>query len=152
MAVAAATTVALSQVSFSGNSAVVYAKGAIVTTAITTVAWVIATFVTSPESDEKLLAFYRRVHPSVYGWKRIAKLAPELPEVRDAASNTFDWVMGCIMVYGALFGIGELVFERWLWGIMLLAISGIAGYLIFWDLSRRGWSAFSGAETVSTKQ
>ena len=67
---------------------------------MTTVAWLIATFVTSPESDEKLLAFYRRVHPSVYGWKRIAKLAPDMPEVRDAASNTFDWVMGCIMVYG----------------------------------------------------
>jgi solute:Na+ symporter, SSS family len=146
MAVAAVTTVLLSYVTFSGNSAVVYAKGAIVTTAVTTVAWVIATFVTRPESDEKLLSFYKRVHPSVYGWKRIAKMAPELPEVRDAASNSFDWVMGCIMVYGALFGIGELVFARWFLGFVLLAISGIAGYLIFWDLSRRGWSAFSGAE------
>jgi Na+/proline symporter len=151
MAVAAVTTYLLTYVSFSGNSAVVYAKGAIVTTAVTTVAWVVATFVTQPESDEKLLAFYRRVHPSVYGWKRIAKLAPELPEVRDAGSNTFDWVMGCIMVYGALFGIGELVFARWFWGVTLLAISGIAGYLIFWDLSRRGWSTFSGKEHLSPR-
>jgi hypothetical protein len=26
----------------------------------------------------------------------------------------------------------------------LLAIAGIAGYLIFWDLSRRGWTTLSG--------
>jgi len=26
----------------------------------------------------------------------------------------------------------------------MLAIAGVAGYLIFWDLSRRGWSTFSG--------
>jgi Na+/proline symporter len=144
MAVAAATTILLSRVSISGNNAVVFAKTAIITTAITTVAWLIATFVTNPESDQKLLSFYRRVHPSVYGWRRIAKLAPDMPEVRDAASNSFDWVMGCVMVYGCLFGIGELVFARWLPGIVLLVISAVAGYLIFWDLSRRGWSTFSG--------
>src|SRR5450755_3728692 len=137
MAVAAATTILLSRVSFSGNGAVVYAKTAIITTAVTTVAWLIATFVTSPESDEKLLSFYRRVHPSVYGWRRIAKLAPDMPEVRDAASNTFDWLMGCVLVYGCLFGIGELVFAHWLWGMVLLVIAAVAGYLIFWDLSRR---------------
>jgi Na+/proline symporter len=144
MAVAAATTILLTRFSISGNNAVVFAKTAIITTAITTVAWLIATFVTNPESDQKLLSFYRRVHPSVYGWRRIAKLAPDMPEVRDAASNSFDWVMGCVMVYGCLFGIGELVFARWLPGVVLLAISALAGYLIFWDLSRRGWSTFSG--------
>ena len=109
-------------------------------------AWLLATFVTNPETDEKLLSFYRRVHPSVYGWKRIAKLAPELAEVRDAASNSFNWLMGCVLVYGCLFGIGEIVFGRWLFGAALLAIAAIAGYLIFWDLSRRGWSTFSGAK------
>jgi len=150
MAVAAITTVALSQVQLSGNSAVVYAKSAIITTAITTVAWLVATFATAPESDEKLLTFYRRVHPSVYGWKRIARMAPELGEVRDLASNTFDWVMGCILVYGALFGIGKLVFAEWTSGIVLLAISAVAGYLIFWDLSRRGWSTLSGIQKTET--
>ena len=148
MAVAAATTLALNEVKFSGNSAVVYAKSALITGAVTTVAWLVATFVTAPETKETLVKFYRRVHPTVYGWKPVAKLAPELPPVRDVASNAFDWVMGCIMVYGALFGIGYLVFGEWLAGIGLLVLSAIAGYLIFWDLSRRGWSTFSGASDV----
>jgi hypothetical protein len=88
------------------------------------------------------------VHPAVYGWQHVAKLAPELPEVRDLSSNAFDWVMGVIMVYGCLFGIGKLVFQQWVWGVLLLLISGLAGYLIFWDLSRRGWATLSGTEVA----
>jgi SSS family solute:Na+ symporter len=93
------------------------------------------------------------VLPTVYGWKHIAKLVPELPEVRDISSNAFDWVMGVILVYGCLFGIGKLVFQQWFWGVLLLTIAAIAGYLIFWDLSRRGWETLSGTDAgVSTGQ
>jgi hypothetical protein len=95
------------------------------------------------------LAFYRRVRPSVYGWKKIAALAPEIPQVRDAASNTFDWVMGCVLVYASLFGIGKIVFGDWTFGVLLLALAAVAGYLIFWDLSRRGWQALSGTEQAA---
>jgi hypothetical protein len=45
-----------------------------------------------------------------------------------------------------LFGIGKLVFQQWGWGLLLLLIAGLAGYLIFWDLSRRGWATLSGIE------
>ncbi len=149
MAVAAAVTIGLHNVSFTGNSALVYAKSALITGGITTVVWVLATFISGPESQQTLVSFYRRVHPTVYGWKPVARLAPDLPEVRDVAGNAFNWVMGCILVYGCLFGIGELVFEHWAMGTFLLVLAAIAGYLIFWDLSRRGWQTLSGTSATS---
>jgi SSS family solute:Na+ symporter len=146
MSVAAAVTVLLKfGVSFSGNGAVVDAKTALITAACTTIAWILATFLTPAESDQKLVAFYRRVHPAIYGWKRIARLAPEMPEIRDAGANAFDWIMGCVLVYGSLFGIGKLIFQEWFQGVLLLALAAVAGYLIFWDLSRRGWQTYSGS-------
>ena len=149
MIAAAAVTWGLRSVTFSGSDAVVYAKRSLIIGAIATVAWLVVTFLTPPESDHTLTSFYRRVHPTVYGWKRIAKFVPELPEVRDVAGNAFSCVMGIVLVYGCLFGIGKFVFGAWAEGILLLTMAAIAGYLIFWDLSRRGWQTLSGGEVKS---
>jgi len=152
MIAAAAVTIGLRNVSFVGNDALVYAKKTLITGGLTTIAWLVVTFLTRAESNATLVAFYRRVHPTVYGWKRIAQLAPELPEVKDVAGNAFNWLMGVILVYGCLFGIGKLVFQQWGQGILLLALAAVAGYLIFWDLSRRGWETLSGKVVDSTPQ
>jgi solute:Na+ symporter, SSS family len=138
-------SVSLQRIHFSGNSSVVFAKSALITTAATTVVWLATTLLTRPESDERLLKFYRRVHPTIQGWKRIALLAPEIQPVRDFKANAFDWVMGCTLVYCCMFGIGELVLQAWVTGLVLLSVAALAGYFIYWSLSRRGWETLSGA-------
>ena len=144
MIAAFVVSMSLQWVNFSGNSSVVFAKSTMITTIATTAVWLTTTLLTQPESDERLVRFYRRVRPTLHGWKRIAGLAPEIMPVRDFVANTFDWVMGCALVYCTMFGIGELVLQAWLAGLILLACAAIAGWLIYWSLSRRGWQALSG--------
>jgi hypothetical protein len=73
--------------------------------------------------------------------------------VRDLGANTFDWIMGCTLVYCCMFAIGELVLQEWLPGLLLLGCAAASGYFIYWSLSRRGWKTFSLAEepAVTTK-
>ncbi len=86
-----------------------FAKTLVLTVAITTVVWLVTTFLTQPEPESKLLEFYRRVRPGVKGWGHIAALAPEVPPTKDGWYNLMDWVMGCLMVYMVLFAIGKLL-------------------------------------------
>jgi hypothetical protein len=143
MVAAFVVSISLQRVHFAGNDSVVFAKSALITTITTTVVWLVTTLITKPESDERLLKFYRRVQPTVHGWKRIAAMAPEITPVRDLGANTFDWIMGCTLVYCCMFAIGELVLQEWLAGVVLLVCAAVSGYFIYWSLSRRGWKTFS---------
>ncbi|PYP15435.1 MAG: sodium:proline symporter [Gemmatimonadetes bacterium] len=110
------------------------------TVAITTIVWLAVTYLTSPEPNETLVAFYRRTHPSRTGWAPIAALAPEVKVASDGLNNLLDWVAGCALVYGVLFGVGKLLLGDVTTGLILLAISAISGIVIYRDLSRRGWA------------
>jgi Na+/proline symporter len=145
MTAAFIVSLSLRNLQFSGNSSVVFAKTALITTVATTVVWLITTLLTQPESEERLLRFYKRVRPTVHGWKHIAVLAPEIRPVRDLGSNTFDWIMGCALVYCSMFSVGELVLQEWLPGFLLLLAAAGSGWFIYWSLSRRGWETLSGA-------
>jgi len=111
----------------------------IFTVSITTAVWLAVTFLTKPESKETLVAFYRRTHPSAAGWRPIAKLAPDVKPSRDGLSNLMDWIAGCILIYGILFGTGKLLLKDFATGSVLILAAVAAGAVIYWDLSRRGW-------------
>jgi hypothetical protein len=76
------------------------------------------------------LRFYRRVRPDSFGWRPIANLASDVTPTRDLVRNLVDWVLGCAMVYCALFGIGKICLLYWRSGVLLLAASlGCAAFL-----------------------
>lgn len=117
-----------------------FAQLILITVAITTVVWIATTFLTSAESDATLVGFYRRVRPSA-GWGPIARLAPEVKVSHDLGWNLIDWICGCALIYGALFGIGKIILKDFGAGAAFFAIAVAAAAIIYRDLNRRGWSS-----------
>ncbi len=145
MATAAAVSIALRFKSpFPDSDPNQFAENLVLTVIITTVVWVAVTLMTEPEPQTKLLEFYRRVRPGVAGWKHIAALAPEIAPTQDGWYNLMDWALGCLMVYMVLFAIGKLLLGATGTGLLFMAIAAVSGYIIYWDLSRRGWETLSG--------
>ncbi len=116
---------------FSGNGSLVFAKGAIMTTLVTTIVWVTVTLLTKPEPQEVLTRFYRNVRPDVRGWKPVAKLLPAIPANRDLGANLGAWLLGCAMVYSCLFGTGKLLLHQPAIGLVLLVVSGVCAFLLY---------------------
>jgi len=118
-----------------------FASIMLVTVAITTAVWLAVTLLTPAEPEAHLVAFYRRVRPSAALWKPIARLAPEVPPARELKYNFLDWLAGCAMIYGALFGTGKIILKDYGTGVILLAVALAAGWYIYRDLNRRGWKS-----------
>ncbi|PWT98004.1 MAG: sodium:proline symporter, partial [Terriglobia bacterium] len=123
----------------------------IVTVAITTIVWLAVTLLTKPEPWPTLAAFYSRVRPGVAGWGPVARYAPEIQPSNDGWYRALDWLGGCALIYGILFGTGKLLLGEWPLGLFLIGSGLVGGAVIWWDLSRRGWSSITGeAERAGT--
>jgi SSS family solute:Na+ symporter len=99
----------------------------LVTVGITTVVWLTVTYLTAPEPDSVLEAFYRRVRPGGPGWARVSEAAGFGREpIPGGALAWTNWVAGVIAVYTTLFGIGKVVLGEWPLGLGLLAVAAVA--------------------------
>jgi solute:Na+ symporter, SSS family len=103
----------------------------LVTVAASTVVWLTVTFLTSPEPDSTLEAFYRRVRPGGPGWRRISESAGFGREgIPGGALAWSNWIAGIVAVYSTLFGIGKLIFGDTVQAIVMLALAAAAFYWI----------------------
>jgi hypothetical protein len=127
-------------VPFSGSGPVLFAKTAVTTTVITTLVWVMVTLITGPEPEPKLIEFYKKVRPDVRGWRPVAKLVPAVTPTIDLGRNLAAWVLGCAMVYLALFGIGRFVLGGYAEGLGLALGSVVCAFLLRANL-QKSWRA-----------
>src|SRR5581483_8560716 len=130
---------------FHGSATLVSAENAIVTTAVTSIVWVIVTFATRPEPDDVLMRFYRKVRPHAAGWHPVAAKAPDVPRTRDLGANLLSWVLGCGMVYAALFGVGKILLHEAGLGVGLMVVAAACAGGLYWNLERQGWGAENAA-------
>ena len=104
---------------------------------ISTLSWLIATLVTSPVSEERLIAFYQRIRPNGGWWGRIPSLANVQPIGESSMPALLNWVLGSAFVYCTLFGFGKLLLGFYGVGVLFLLIALITGGLIYRGLPAR---------------
>jgi len=99
----------------------------LVTVVISTVVWLGVTFMTAPEPDETLDAFYLRVRPGGPGWAHVSeRLGLGRERTPGGALAWTNWVAGIVAVYSSLFGIGKIIFGEIGVGLVLLVIAVVA--------------------------
>ena len=103
----------------------------LVTVFATTFAWIAATLLTKPESEQRLIEFYRLVRPAGPGWGSIPAKAGVGPSPDSISTQLSGWVLGCTFVYATLFGAGSALYghtaQTVMWGVVWI-VSG-AGLL-----------------------
>lgn len=101
------------------------------TVSFTTVAWLVATFLTAPESHEVLSKFYMRITPDG-AWKPVSKEL-NLSESRKPAQLwrlAICWILAVIMTYSILFAMGKLIFMDWTNALTYGSVALVSGVLL----------------------
>ncbi len=109
----------------------------------TTIVWLIVTFLTSPTDEKTLLSFYKRTYPGGIGWKHIQSMLPETKQKNYFGRTLVNWIMGIILVYASLFGVGNIIFADFLTGIIILLIGVVAATVIYFNLKVQGFKTLS---------
>jgi Na+/proline symporter len=106
---------------------------------ITTIVWIVTTFITKPESDEVLINFLKTVHPGGPGWKKVVELSGdtsiETQKKWDLPYSLLNVFLGCIAIYSALFSTGYFIYGNIGLGLLL---SGVFFFCVF--LIIKTWS------------
>ncbi|WP_268223736.1 sodium:solute symporter family protein [Sinomicrobium oceani] len=104
---------------------------------ITTVIWLIVTFVTKPEKKEVLYSFYQKTQPGGPGWKKIIDQARaedvnivDQREKWTVPSGILAMVLGCILVYCCMFATGNWIYGNYPLAIGLTIAIIISGVLL----------------------
>src|SRR5579859_1556411 len=118
----------------------------IFTVAATTLVWVTVTLVTEPVDRPTLEKFYALTRPAGKGWDEIRR-GTNLPASPDSPSQMLlGWTAGCVFVYSALFGAGNLIYGRSGMGAICVVAAGVSGLVLYRVISRM----FSGAPATAT--
>ena len=111
-----------------------------------TVIWLLVTFLTAPETDKVLFAFYTKTQPGGPGWEKIVTRAKKAKvsiikttEKWSVPNGILAMVLGCVLIYSCMFAIGNYIY-----GEYTLAISLTGVVLVFSFLLLKIWKKIKG--------
>ena len=108
---------------------------------ITTISWVVVSFVTTPTDIKVLARFLRKVNPGGPGWKKIDISSIDLPDQNDETQDLTDrgWnvpmgilgmVLGTSFIYSALFSAGHWIYGETAIAIILTVVCLLSGIIL----------------------
>ena len=106
----------------------------------TSIAWIVTTFVTKPETKETLRSFYRLTRPGGPGWAKVIREAEADGDMINEENAGRPWEMpiqillvfiGCVVVYSSLFSIGSFLYGNMLTGSILLVAAILGTVFLF---------------------
>ncbi len=102
---------------------------------ITTIGWVTITLLTKPESDVVLKKFYLQVRPHNVGWRTWLRKTGLIENNNDDRSGVgleiAAMLIGCLMIYGYLFGIGYWIYGEGTHALLSFGIGLISSFLLW---------------------
>jgi hypothetical protein len=104
---------------------------------ITTIAWIVVTYLTKPEKQEILEKFYIKIQPASYGWRPVIQKAVQKGKIivdpsvdQSLTYGILAMLIGTILVYAILFGIGNLIYANILMGLLLFFVALICSIVL----------------------
>ena len=105
--------------------------------AVTTILWLLITFITPSEDESVLRAFYKKTQPGGPGWAKIIdKAQKDGVELLDdnktwsVPAGIVAMLLGCSMIYSIMFCTGYFIYGNLKLAFPLLALAIVSGYLL----------------------
>jgi hypothetical protein len=111
----------------------------LITAGFTIFVWMTVMFLTPPEPEEKLLAFFQKIRPGGPGWKPIHAKVPHVNTDSHLAILVLVAVIAAGMVYLVLFGVGQIIFGFITSGIVSLGAACVCAAIVYAALNKIGW-------------
>ena len=104
---------------------------------ITTIVWVIVTFLTQAESKEVLQNFYKKIQPGGPGWNKVIDDAKteniELVDTKEGwsvPSGIIAMLVGCVLIYSVMFATGNFIYGNYTKGLVLTGVVILSGFAL----------------------
>jgi solute:Na+ symporter, SSS family len=115
----------------------------VLTAVLTTIIWIIATYLTTPTDETTLINFYKKIKPAGSGWNAVKeKAAAKGIQLEDSQEQLpmqlLAFVIGTITVYSALFATGNLIYGNISHALILAGITFVGGFFLI-----KNWSKIS---------
>ena len=104
---------------------------------VTSVIWITVTYITPAEEKSVLQTFYQKIQPGGPGWKKVIGEAEE--ENINITDDSQGWsvpsgitamLLGCVMIYGAMFATGYWIYGEYTRASIITMISAVFAALL----------------------